>query len=151
MTKTRVRTPERRSYDSMMRRCYRKSYDRWPDYGGRGVTVCERWRASFEAFLADMGPRPRGTTIDRKDNDGHYEPSNCKWSTPAEQNRNRRGLVVKEDLRTAIIALSTAGHSGRWIARTLDIAEPTVRNVINRVSWAPEQPENDNGRARRAS
>jgi hypothetical protein len=78
-----------KSWYSMKRRCLDEKYDNYKYYGGRGIQICERWM-KFENFLADMGERPEGMTIDRINNDGNYEPSNCKWSTKEEQNRNRR-------------------------------------------------------------
>lgn len=84
------RSPEYRSWASMVQRCTNPKYHRWDRYGGRGITVCERWRGSFEDFLADMGPRPEGTSLDRFQNpDGNYEPGNCRWATRAEQRNNR--------------------------------------------------------------
>ena len=77
------------TWEKMKGRCKNPNDDRYKDYGGRGIEVCEKWD-KFEGFLEDMGERPAGTTIDRVDNDGNYEKKNCIWATPKEQGRNTR-------------------------------------------------------------
>jgi AraC-like DNA-binding protein len=81
----------------MKDRCLNEKNSAYPDYGGRGIKVCDRWLNSFDNFLEDMGPRPTlRHTLDREDNDGSYEPGNCRWATKKEQaNNNRRNVVVE--------------------------------------------------------
>ena len=83
-----------KSWDAMKQRCYNKNNNRYHKYGGSGIKVCDRWLESFENFLSDMGNRPDGMTLDRfPDPHGHYQPDNCRWATPAQQQRNLRGNV----------------------------------------------------------
>ncbi len=104
-----VTSREYRTWSAMIQRCTNPRYDGYRNYGGRGIEVCERWR-TFANFLADMGPRPDGTSLDRVNNDGNYEPGNCRWATRSEQNSNQRAARRTREER------SEAAKRG-WITR----------------------------------
>lgn len=76
-------------WSGMIQRCHNDRARDFKNYGAKGIKVCERWRSDFLNFLADMGERPDGMSIDRIDNSGDYEPSNCRWATPKQQSRNK--------------------------------------------------------------
>jgi len=117
-------------WQSMIARCHNPNSQYFHNYGGRGIVVCERWRNSFQAFLEDMGDRPKGTTIERIDNDGNYEPSNCRWATRTEQARNMRSnrlVTYNGEIRCV----------AEW-AEILGIGEATIRYRLNK-NWPIEQ------------
>lgn len=90
------RSPTYVTWQSMLARCTNPRHHAWEHYGGRGIAICDRW-LSFEMFLEDMGERPEGKTLDRKDVNGNYEPGNCRWATGSEQVANQRPRRGKRD------------------------------------------------------
>lgn len=85
-------SPEFKTWANMKKRCENASYEHFQHYGGRGITICERWQ-NFELFFEDMGERPQGASIDRIDPNGNYEPLNCVWESRAQQALNKRNAV----------------------------------------------------------
>jgi len=118
---------------SMIARCSNPNNKQWADYGGRGITVCERWR-KFENFLADIGECPDGLSIERRENNGNYEPSNCYWATRAEQNRNKRSNKVHTVNGVTGCLTDLAAHFG--------ISLQTISSRINRNKWSIEKAFN---------
>jgi len=124
-------TPTARSWVEMRRRCYATHRKEYPNYGGRGIVVCDRWRDSFVNFLTDMGLRPDGHTLDRIDNDGPYSPENCRWVPRAAQELNKRSSV-RYDIFGERITLAEA-------ARKYGIGSATLYNRVITLKWAPER------------
>lgn len=93
----RKKLKEYRTWSYMKQRCYNPNNNRYHRYGGRGIVVCERWKDNFLNFYNDMGPKPKGLTLDRINNNDNYEPSNCKWATYLQQanNRAQRSCKIK--------------------------------------------------------
>jgi len=92
-------SPEYRSWQAMKQRCLYEKHKSFDHYGGRGITICPQWLASFENFYADMGPRPEGTTLDRIDPDGDYTPDNCRWASHATQTANRKRSIADHQIK----------------------------------------------------
>jgi hypothetical protein len=115
---------------AMRQRCLNPKKRLYHNYGGRGITVCERWN-SFANFASDMGPCPPGHTLDRIDNDGPYEPSNCRWATRSQQQRNRRNVrPLTFQGRTMLIS--------DW-AKELGIDSNTIQARIDNYGWSVER------------
>lgn len=126
-TRGRRETRVHKSWSGMMSRCYNSSHKRFTDWGGRGITVCERWH-TFENFLADMGEPPKGKSIDRRDNNGNYEPGNCKWSTPLEQGSNKRSYG-KNHSKTCVIC----GSKFMAVMPRASLCSPECKKEYNRL------------------
>jgi hypothetical protein len=138
-------------WTKMIGRCENPNDDAWDEYGGRGVRVCQRWRASFQDFLSDMGeppespvlsPRRRGLkrriawSIDRHpDRHGHYEPGNCRWATHDLQAQNRRSTKLTAEDVIAIRRLSDAGVPRRALAVKFGVSAYTIADIKSKRSW----------------
>ena len=123
-------TPEYRSWRSMKNRCLDPANPRFYLYGERGISVCERWIHSFINFLVDMGKRPAGTSIDRINPDGNYEPSNCHWATAKHQQRHLRTNPI-------IIVKNTAACLSEW-AEKVGLPRAVIAMRIHR-GWTPAE------------
>lgn len=127
-------SPTYQSWQSMLARCRYPKRDVDGKYAGRGITVCERWK-SFDSFLADMGERPDGATLERSDNDGNYEPGNCKWASPREQARNRRNKRLDFNSAVQVAVARLRGETCRSIAERFGTSESLPREIVKGRTW----------------
>ena len=129
--------PEYLVWKGMKSRCYNPNMDFYMNYGGRGISVCYRWVNSFSNFYEDMGPRPTPKhQIDRIDNDSNYEPGNCRWVTPVENNRKRD--FSRLDLKKANeirILYKTGTKSQQDLANIYKVTKTNIRNIIHNKIW----------------
>lgn len=125
------RTKEYRAWAHIIGRCHNPSDKAFCNYGQRGIVVCDRWRDSFEAFLADMGNAPAGTSIERINNDGPYAPGNCKWATRSEQSRNTRRTIFVDGmcLKDACAARGISYEAAQMRIRRGQTPEAAVRGL----------------------
>ena len=127
---------EYKTWDCMKERCYNKKHDSYKYYGGRGIKVCDRWKNNFLAFYKDMGKRPFLTAqIDRINNDGDYEPSNCRWLSGEENTRKRSNAKLTIEEVTAIRESHSQGTSRKEIALAYSISLPMVHCIIHNMRW----------------
>ena len=126
-------TPTYKSWQSMKDRCLNPNATSYPIYGAKGIMICERWMV-FENFLADMGERPEGTSLDRKDSNGHYEPGNCRWATAIEQSRNRKSTKLNTD-KVKEIKLLLVDKTLKEVAEIFNVGLSTIQDINKGRTW----------------
>ncbi len=126
-------TPEYNVWANMKQRCLNPNHSRFKDYGGRGIKICDTWLRSFQLFYEDMGHRPVGTSLDRVNNHGNYEPSNCRWATQFEQRlntRRNRFITVHNETRTLCEWSKSTGINRSTLASRLKKYPPEIAICI---------------------
>lgn len=138
------KTPEYRAWQGAKTRCYNPSREMYSRYGGRGIMMCERWEHNFLNFLHDMGKRPsKRHSLDRRDNDGNYEPTNCRWATPRQQGNNKtHGRALRKLTDKQVIEIKKLLNSNtkslREIADLHGVQRCTIYDIQRGRTWKEE-------------
>ncbi len=127
---------EYHTWKGLIQRCTNPSNHNYPNYGGRGITVCKSWRQSFTAFYTDMGDKPVGASIDRINNNGPYSPENCRWASRTEQANNRR--VARMSSRSRLISYNGEARTIAEWARHLGLPDSRLRSRF-KDGWSVER------------
>ena len=122
------------AWKNMLQRCNNPKSKYYKNYGGRGIKVCNRW-LKLENFLVDMGKSPEGLILDRINNNGNYEPDNCRWTDRKTSNRNSRLVKLSIKKVTEIRKLYSEGYKQRKIAEKFNICNQHVSRIINNKRW----------------
>jgi ribosome-binding protein aMBF1 (putative translation factor) len=124
------------AWANMKQRCLNILHPQYNEYGGRGIYVCQEWIESFKTFIDDMGPKPsKEYMLERKDNNGGYEPNNCKWATMAEQAHNTRKTILSETKVYIIRELYKKGMKQSELAEMFNVPESNISMIINLKTW----------------
>ena len=122
------------TWSGMKQRCLNSNHTEYHNYGGRGISICDRWMY-FKNFLEDMGERPEGLTLDRIDNNGNYEPSNCRWATWNDQAQNRSDFVRTKPFIHVVKDMLYLGFLQTEIAGIMNCSQATISKIKRNVAF----------------